>query len=306
MTKPQKSDKVLPRAYVSVLSTDHFVDGALTLAYSLQRAGARYPFVLFTTPNISPQTHALLKSSKIDTRPIAYIENPNACESNPWKHNYCQLGLLEREEFSKIVYLDLDMIICANIDDLFERTHFSAVSAGSWLPRLSHWGGLNGGLMVIEPSKEEFAKMMALVGTKTKHAGNQGLYSLYFPNWDEHQELHLDHRYNMMYTHLDEYHKIFGFRLARSDESPSVPDDGKRVKVVHYDGPVKPWMMIDKIRHMVQWSPLVRFRARMQGQLLETDSLMLWLLLWDECTSRSEVCKYEENVASRSRVDPEK
>ena len=271
------------RAYVSLLSTDNFANGVLALAHSLKRVGADYPFIVFTTPHVSPAALSILNESGIAVRPIDYIENPNAkTPSHPWRHNYCQLGLFDRIEFSKIVYLDLDMIVCRNIDDVFEAPHFSAVSSGSWLPRLSHWGHLNGGLMVIEPNHEEFVQLVSRIGKPTSHEGNQGIFSAHFPDWDQRSDLHLDHRYNLMNTHLDEYHKLYKFRLPQELGVSRSSDDGVTVKVVHYAGPVKPWMMIEKIRQWARWRPVVRMRASMQGKRLEVDSFLLWLKVWDD------------------------
>jgi len=40
---------------------------------------------------------------------------------------YTKLRVFELEEFDKVVYIDADMLVCADVEELFNQPHMSAV-----------------------------------------------------------------------------------------------------------------------------------------------------------------------------------
>ena len=60
-------------------------------------------------------------------------------------YTYSKLRIFEEIYFDKIVFLDSYMLICQNIDELFDKPHWSAVNARGWLQENSTWELFNSG-----------------------------------------------------------------------------------------------------------------------------------------------------------------
>lgn len=222
-------------AYVSVLSTDSYLDGVLVLHHSLKSTGTFYPFLLLISDAVSTASRKVLESHGISYKLMqCTIENPTAiAKDDHWAFTYSKLDIFNQTQFDKIVFLDADMLIVENIDELFQKPHMSAVNAGGMLAEYADWTGLNSGLMVIEPSHELYRDMLGKVG-KIEHVakgGDQDFLQAYYPEWVGRPELHLDHGYNMFHCHLDRYRHL-GY---------TVGGGAKPVKVIHYIGGIKPW-----------------------------------------------------------------
>lgn len=145
-------------------------------------------------------------------------------------------------QFEKIVFLDSDMLIIRNIDDLFEREPFSAVCADSSYPGNEGWaGGLNSGLMVIEPDKETEKQLLQCVKPVVEESqkqnrlvGDQDVVKFFISDFGQRVSLHLDEGYNVFADHLTYYIRHLGYSLGNKK--------GKPVYVVHFIGKAKPWM----------------------------------------------------------------
>jgi alpha-N-acetylglucosamine transferase len=276
-------------SYITVLSTDSYIEGVVVLYHSLMRTQPQYPFLVLTTSDLSDQTYQTLNQHGICYRPIAPIKIATevADKQQRWQWSYTKLQVFGQVQFDKLVYLDADMMVCQNIDELFTKPHMSAVNAGGMLPENATWHKLNSGLMVIEPSYQLYDDMMAQLQSKYRVAGgDQDFLHAYYPNWDKHSELHLDHGYNLFHTHLDRYQHLFGYELSTGEPS---------VKVVHFIGEDKPWLIKDEITKITprQFKDLVRrlFRSvkrrsprklRQQlpnatGKKLQQQALQAWL-----------------------------
>jgi hypothetical protein len=228
-------------SYITVLSTDSYLEGVIVLYHSLMRTQPKYPFLVLTTPNLSDLTYQTLNQHGIHYRPIEPIKldtTIHAAEQH-WEWSYSKLQIFNQAQFDKLVYLDADMLICENIDELFAKPHMSAVNAGGMLPENATWTQLNSGLMVIEPSFSLYDDMMSRLSSLYNPAGgDQDVIQAYYPDWPDRPELHLDHGYNIFHTHLDRYQQLFDYRI-KSQTNP--------VKVIHFIGEHKPWLIKSEI-----------------------------------------------------------
>lgn len=141
-------------------------------------------------------------------------------------------------QFDKIVFLDSDMLVAANIDVLFEYPNFSACRSGYFLNH--DWTRLNSGLMVIEPNEEVMRGLLAQLpitmrryAVDGKNVGDQDVINDYVSDWPEREELHLPEGFNMFFKNLS-LAKANGFSFDAKDVE-------KRISVVHFIGAVKPW-----------------------------------------------------------------
>jgi glycogenin len=238
------------RAYCTLLSTESYLPGVLALHESLKRTGTAYPFATAISAHIAPEIDPVLEDAGIIVRRIPEsTEIPKEMIENNghWGHTFDKVHLFGLSEFEKLVYVDSDMIVLSNMDELFDKPHMSAVPAGVLVHK--DWTRLNGGLLVIEPEDQLadgiFATLpqalaeVAAMGVKA--SGDQDLLNAYYPAWRTTPALQLDQGYNMFQCYLDLHIEKYGFRLPQHFSNKK-NDSEKRIKIVHFIGPRKPWM----------------------------------------------------------------
>ena len=205
-------------AFVSVLSTDDYLPGLLVFNKSLSDVESKYPFHVLLTTNIAKETISILDKNNIFYSVVSKkMENPtNVSKNHRWFSTYYKLLVFDQVQYEKIVYLDADIVVLKNIDDLFLQPHMAATNAGGLLPRKALWAHINTGVFVLEPSRSLFRDMISKVGKieylesggtedRPKHGSDQDFLNAYYPDWPLQKELHLDHKYNMFhyYQQLD-------------------------------------------------------------------------------------------------------
>lgn len=234
------------RAYITLLSNKDYLLGVICLYRSLIAVDTKYPFFCALSSSVDEQVEQCLQDEGIKCvrfAKIAYNGNANSTDGGfgHWNFTFDKLLIWELTQFEKLVFLDSDMIVLRNIDSLFDCPPFSAVSADCSFPGNEGWaGGLNSGLMVIEPNMnvaEELCSLIPNVVTKFRSrgasVGDQDVIKEYCTWWAADKTLHLDEGYNIFADHLDFYVKGMGY---------SINDNGRTVYVVHFVGKRKPWM----------------------------------------------------------------
>lgn len=241
------------QAYITLLSTDSYLPGVQALHEAIRRTGTRHPFVVAIASHLPAQLDATLARAGMTVRRIPETTSipKHMIEGNGhWGRTFDKIQLFGLVEFSKLVYVDADMLVLANLDELFDKPNMSAVPAG----KLIHpdWLRLNGGLMVIEPAAGLVEAIFATLPQAMEQAaavgmdkiGDQDLLNAYYPNWPEMPGVELDQGYNIFQWDLDEHIQKHGYRLphhpAHLQGGSAAP--GKTVKIVHFIGPRKPWM----------------------------------------------------------------
>jgi len=235
----------------------------------------QFPFLALLTKNISDKTIKTLQKYSIPYKLIPKnISNPtDTNQEHRWFSTYSKLHIFNQIEFTKIVFLDADMLILRNIDELFDKPHMSAVNAGSMIPRKALWTRLNSGLIVIEPSSELFKDMLTKIGkvevlksndTNRKHRfwSDQDFLNAYYPDWPRKRELHLDHKYNVLHYYSDEYRELFDYSLTKGEHP---------VSVIHYASHLKPWNVT--IEQIVELQD--------NNKTMEAEAIKLWQLEYD-------------------------
>jgi glycogenin len=262
------------RAYVTLLSTESYLPGVLALHESLKRTGTPYPFATAVSAHIPREFDEVLGRAGIIVRripestaiPKEMIEN-----NGHWGHTFDKVHLFGLHEFEKLVYVDSDMIVLENMDELFDKPHMSAVPAGLLVHK--DWTRLNGGLLVIEPEEgladgifatlpQALAEVAAMGVTAS---GDQDLLNAYYPNWRTTPELQLDQGYNMFQCYLDLHIEKHGFHLPHKFSKRS-GEGGKPIKIVHFIGPRKPWMKGAVVRQywrVLKNGPAVKWEHRL-------------------------------------------
>lgn len=269
------------QAYVSVLSSDDYVDGILVLHRSLERTRPRFPFHVLLTRSVGPQAREALQVAGISTIDIDDVAVPEPIATRNrkvgkehWNATFAKLQVFSLTRFRKLVCLDSDMLILRNIDELFEKPHMSAVIAGKMMPAQGHWSQLNSGLMVVVPEEGLTTRIMDLGATADQGVdmvsgglGDQDLLKLYWSDWPERPELHLPERFNTFQIYVDKYN--------RKLKQPATGPDG--FAVIHFVDVPKPWQYDagSLARHSIH---LLK-----QKKVLELFYLMQYRMLLRQC-----------------------
>lgn len=233
------------KAYVSVLSTESFAPGVLVLWESLKLTKPEHDFYLLVSKGVGADCEQTLRALGINVLRDDSDLLGEVGFSDPthrWRHTFDKLKIFNLTEFEKIVYLDADMYVCRNLDGLFHRPHMSAVETRDpedWLDGRKYF---NSGLMVVEPSREQFDELTGLIGPTLARCaaagipcGDQNVLNLYAQNWPDVESLHLDDGFNVFWGSIDSYVREQNYTLR------SAKDQARPVYVIHFTGKLKPW-----------------------------------------------------------------
>ncbi len=228
--------------YITTLSSLDYLSGVLVLAESLKSVKSIYNLVVVLI-GIEENKDSIV--DVLDKKHIKHIEFEDSFKipdeviqtnirfgKERWNNTFQKLFIFNMTEYKKMIYIDSDMIVMKNIDHLFSMPHLSAVVDAASYPGNEHRTNFNSGIMVIEPKEQLAEKIFFEISNKTlknRPIGDQDLLQVYFDNWRESVELHLDEGYNLFFDYADYYVRKLGYRL------------GKNIYVVHFCRAEKPW-----------------------------------------------------------------
>lgn len=105
------------------------------------------------------------------------------------------------EQYTKAVFLDADILVVKNCDELFARDEISAVPDIGWPDCF------NTGVFVFRPARQTFDNLAAMAAAEGSFdGGDQGLLNQYFSDWHTADiAKHLSFVYNMTLTTVYSY-----------------------------------------------------------------------------------------------------
>ncbi len=212
------------KSYITVLSTEDYLKGVLCLIESLKRTNAQYPISVLVTDNISFMTEELLRKNNVNVIRKNSVLIPETIKQKNqqgnfahWTNTFDKLQIFELVEFEKLVYLDSDMYIRKNIDELFEKEHMSATIDRPTGPVfMEDEVKLTSGLLVIEPKArmlDIFMKILLTMENEQESIGDQDILQKYDKDWMRKKRLHLNIKYNMFFPHMDYYTYYENYKL---------------------------------------------------------------------------------------------
>ena len=222
------------RAHIVLVSTDSYVVGAIALRLALLLMRCKPSIKALVTDDVSPTALDALRFFRIDAirgRDSYYSAD---CADHYWRFTLCRLEIFSLDNFDKIVYIDSDMFVLSNLDELFTRPHMSAVGLMR-LPDGEEWNGLNSGLMVISPNKElekQLTDCILAVAGSASRFGDQDIIQFCIKDRPNATELQLDEGYNVYIGAVDHYVRCLDYSFVGA---------GKAIHCVHFIGPRKPW-----------------------------------------------------------------
>ncbi|GAB2282135.1 glycogenin [Dionaea muscipula] len=248
------------RAYVTFLAGNgNYVKGVVGLIKGLRKVKSAYPLIVAVLADVPEDHRRLLESEGCVVREIEPVYPPeNGCQ---YAHayyviNYSKLRIWEFVEYEKMIYLDGDIQVYENVDQLFDLPDgylyavMDCFCEPSWSktpqykigycqqsPDRVQWPAddqqlgpkplpyFNAGFFVFEPSLHTYHGLLNAVNeTPPTSFAEQDLLNMYFK--DIFKPLPID------------YNLVLGFLWRH----PERVDDLSKVKVVHYCAAgSKPW-----------------------------------------------------------------
>ena len=218
-------------AYVTLLYGS-FLLGVRVLGQSLRESGTERDLVVLCTQDVPNLSMEILASDGWIIKSVQSFYNPYFEKDTPG--HITKLLMWTLTEYRRIVFIDADALVLANVDELFRCGIFCAVYRHSDL--------FNTGVVVLKPSLEVYQDIRRKLGQLPSYTGgDQGFLNFYYESLlyatmfnatdpEEHEEaMRLPAGYNA----------DVGTYYMRSGWSDMPSGD---VKIIHYTlGPVKPW-----------------------------------------------------------------
>eukprot|EP00929_Paragymnodinium_shiwhaense_P074674 TRINITY_DN38227_c0_g1_i1.p1 TRINITY_DN38227_c0_g1~~TRINITY_DN38227_c0_g1_i1.p1 ORF type:complete len:814 (-),score=162.36 TRINITY_DN38227_c0_g1_i1:56-2497(-) len=275
-------------AYVITLwgSSPDYILGALVLGQSLARTGSKHSRLCLHCDDVPPRYIKLISQlweCRVIEHVDACLEKLSFQDGNPHRFDkvFTKLRVMQLTDFEKILLMDIDLIVTANIDDLFDLPAPAALRRG--MNEMEYplktgdpiyggpffggadpgskwsWGqgtGINAGVMLLRPDNDTFKKMLVEISDPLhpSHCRGNGPEQDYLSRyWSDKPWTYIGVEYNY------QMHQMFYSlhpKWIKSAERASLLKDHTRIKVIHFSGDpeAKPW-------HRILSSDFANFRA---------------------------------------------
>jgi len=216
---------------VTLATNDSYAVGALTLAQSLKRVNTTKQLCVLLTEEVSEEVKNVLEETfdravVVDPLDSKDIVNLKLLERTELGITFTKIHCWRLTEYSKCVFLDADTLLIHNSDELFEREELSASPDAGWPDCF------NSGVFVFRPSLNTYQELLKhAVSRGSFDGGDQGLLNTYFSDWATKDiNRHIPFIYNMVASASYSYLPAFTYY-------------GSQVKIVHFIGATKPWLI---------------------------------------------------------------
>ncbi|KAJ2089943.1 glycogenin glucosyltransferase [Coemansia sp. RSA 986] len=242
--------------YATLLTTDTYLHGALTLAASLRETGTQNEIVCLVADSqlsrpalerLETMFDRIISIPMLDTNDVANLSLLGRPDLGT---TVTKIGVWSLTEYRRIVFLDADTLVFQSLDSLLEldlkktfensnmtigddiRPNGGMANRGllAAAPDLGWPDCFNSGVFVATPSKSTHAGLLQLLSTRGSFdGGDQGLLNEYFSDWSRADSARrLPFAYNTASTSFYTY-------------APAFAHFSHSIKVVHFVGPQKPW-----------------------------------------------------------------
>jgi len=240
-------------AYVALLmGNSPYIFGALVLGISLKKTNTNNDIVIMVTSDVPEIQKEKLKQIYDFVIDIEFITVNKTLikdyETNRFKDIFTKLQCLTLTQYEKIIMLDIDMLVIKNMDHLFELDvpaaclrredypHNKKISKELIIKNNKLIGGINAGLMLLEPNKDEYDRIINdLINLKDTEFIN--------PEQD-----YLSKRYVSKWTNIS---FLYNFQFGLSKRANKYNPD--EVFNIHYSSRLKPWRILSKPEETWSW-----------------------------------------------------
>ncbi|KAF9040456.1 nucleotide-diphospho-sugar transferase [Hymenopellis radicata] len=263
----------VPYAFVTLLTSDYYLPGALALAAALrdihpspaQEPEVDFQTVCLVTPEtVDVSTIKLLRRAfnvvvgvetivQEDDKGLQLLGRPDLYTV------LTKLHVFRLTQYSKVIFLDADVLPIRPLSHLFTLPHeFSAVPDVGW-PDI-----FNSGVMVLSPGQDKFEQVSAVLQSRGSwDGGDQGVLN----EWRGGDWNRLSFTYNTTPTAAYTY-------------APAYERFGSDIKAIHFIGPNKPW---NAIVYRTPFSGRQNAPTEEKGRAYDYDSLLdRWFAVYDK------------------------
>ncbi|KAJ2304852.1 glycogenin glucosyltransferase [Coemansia sp. RSA 2706] len=236
--------------FATLLTTDSYVPGALTLAASLRATGTSHEIIcLVADGQLSRSALERLELAfdrvvcvpilqSADTANLALLGRPDLGST------VTKIGIWSLTEYARIAYLDADTLVLGSIDSLLDvssndmaighdiRPNGGMENAGllAAAPDLGWPDMFNSGVFVAQPSMATHRHLVQLLATRGSFdGGDQGLLNTYFSDWSR-----ADHTRRLPFAYNTTSTSFYSY-------APAFAHFAHSIKIVHFIGAQKPW-----------------------------------------------------------------
>lgn len=225
------------KKYVCVLSTNSYVEGLLILNENLKMLNSKYSLFCLINETISKDVIKKIEENNIEYKIVPKIMGEYIDANNPqWFHSFDKINIFNLVEYQKIIYLDLDLLILKNIDNLFSKKSISMVSDHPFS------NDFNSGVMVVKPNKEDYWNMLKMIDKNPKkYKGDQDLINEYFNG----KINLLPDSYNCKRAIFYEQLEVYDYRNKEKiyNNAVCIFNENDKPNIIHYIGALKPFMV---------------------------------------------------------------
>ncbi len=217
------------------------------MSQSLLATGTPHPLYVLVVSGLSSWTIGQLSKARLPTLSVGNkfpvpARIYEVTDTPRWLKTFDKLEVFELTQFSKVIFLDGDMLVLRNIDHLFDSPHPSAAVYHGRVKPFQDWTYPNSGLLVVQPRTglgSEIFSTLSLVAQERDSLSDQVLIHKFYSSLFDQQpgDWELSVMYNACAFLLDRIiheHKL-NFKINAPDE--------QTVAVVHFSSPNKPWAM---------------------------------------------------------------
>ncbi|KAF7784074.1 CAZyme family GT8 [Agaricus bisporus var. burnettii] len=264
-----------PYASVTLVSSDSYLPGALAQAAALRDLHPQPPvfpelpfqsLCLVTPETVNVSTIKLLRQSFDTVIGVEVLEaedlaNLHLLGRPDLTTVFTKLHVFRLTQYSKILFLDADVLPVRPLSHLFNLSHdFAAAPDVGW-PDI-----FNSGVLVLSPGQDKFDHLISLLKSKGSwDGGDQGLLN----EWRGGDWHRLSFTYNTTPTAAYTY-------------APAYERYGSQINALHFIGPNKPWHSIP-FRSPFLAEKRVTARPHTTQQAYDYDSLVdRWFAVYDK------------------------
>ncbi|KAJ2636961.1 glycogenin glucosyltransferase [Coemansia sp. RSA 1286] len=242
------SSDLKSRCFATLLTTDSYLHGALTLAASIRQTGTSHEIICLVAEGqlskpalerLSLAFDRVVSVPVLDTRDyanLALLGRPDLGTT------VTKIAVWSLTEYSRVVFLDADTLVLQNIDSLLDnpskeselgmRQNGGMQNEGllAAAPDLGWPDCFNSGVFVAKPSKSTHDNLLKMLVTQGSFdGGDQGLLNAYFSDWSR-----ADHTRRLPFSYNTTSTSFYTY-------APAFARFSSDIKVVHFIGPHKPW-----------------------------------------------------------------
>ena len=182
-------------AYILILTTEEYLTG-LKITYNSLREFTNMEVVVLINEEITDVvelelTNLGMRTIRVDNIALEPDVLSEKMQRDRWYHTLFKLRVFGMTEYDSLIYLDSDLLICGQLDELFWRESLTAVSDADFFPEYSR-GGINAGVFAFRPSKkleQSLIDMIPKVAAEMEIFGDQDVINTYFDSWEKKQKI---------------------------------------------------------------------------------------------------------------------